>query len=144
MVRSAVTPERALLTEPELIRRGEQLGQALPPGAVVLLSGDLGAGKTTLARAVIRGLGAAEPVSSPTYALVHHYHGARGDIYHVDAYRLSQPDDAADLDWETLASADALLVEWPERADGWIPPSLVRLRLSHVEGDELRRLLEVA
>lgn len=123
--------------------RGERLGQELAPGAVVLLSGDLGAGKTTLARAIIRGLGAGDAVSSPTYALVHHYHGARGDIYHVDAYRLRHPDEAADLDWDTLGSADALLVEWPERAAGWVPPASLRIALGHTEDDE-RRVMELS
>ncbi|HEU4762856.1 MAG TPA: tRNA (adenosine(37)-N6)-threonylcarbamoyltransferase complex ATPase subunit type 1 TsaE [Gemmatimonadales bacterium] len=136
-------PERAVLTEGELVSRGEQLGQELTPGAVVLLSGDLGAGKTTLARAIIRGLGAGEAVSSPTYALVHHYHGARGDIYHVDAYRLRHPDEAADLDWDTLASADALLVEWPERAAGWVPPASLHIALGHTD-DDARRVMELS
>ena len=144
MVDSAVMPERAVLTEPELIRRGEQLGRTLAPGAVVLLSGDLGAGKTTLARAIIRGLGAADAVSSPTYALVHHYHGARGDIYHVDGYRLRHPDEAADLDWDTMAAADALLVEWPERAAGWIPSPSLQISLGHLDNDDARRVMELS
>lgn len=140
---SAGMPEQLVLTEPELVSRGEQLGRQLPPGAVILLSGDLGAGKTTLARAIIRGLGATETVSSPTFALVHHYHGARGDIYHVDAYRLRHPDEAADLDWDTLHSADALLVEWPERAAGWVPPASVTIALRHTD-EEDRRVMELS
>ncbi len=132
-----------MLAEGELVSRGVQLGQELAPGSVVLLSGDLGAGKTTLARAIIRGLGADEAVSSPTYALVHHYHGARGDIYHVDAYRLRHPDEAADLDWDTLASADALLVEWPERAAGWVPPASLHIALGHTD-DDARRVMELS
>ena len=136
-------PERVVLTEAELVSRGELLGQGLAPGAVIHLSGDLGAGKTTLARAIIRGLGAAETVSSPTYALVHHYHGARGDIYHVDAYRLRHPDEAADLDWQTLTSGEALLVEWPERAAGWVPPATLRIALGHTD-DDTRRVMELS
>ncbi len=136
-------PERVMLTEPELVARGEQLGRELTRGAVVHLSGDLGAGKTTLARAIIRGLGAADTVSSPTYSLVHHYHGARGDIYHVDAYRLRHPDEAADLDWQTLISGEALLVEWPERAAGWVPPATLRIALGHTD-DDTRRSMELS
>jgi tRNA threonylcarbamoyladenosine biosynthesis protein TsaE len=143
MAACGVMPERVMLTEFQLVSRGEQLGRELAPGAVVLLSGDLGAGKTTLARAIVRGLGGSEPVSSPTYALVHHYHGTRGDIYHVDAYRLRHPDEAADLDWQTLSSGDALLVEWPERAAGWVPPATVRIALGHVD-DDTRRVMEVS
>ena len=144
MAACGAMPEPAPVTEPELERCGEELGRALAPGSVVLLSGELGAGKTVLARAIVRGLGGSDAVSSPTYALVHHYHGSRGDIYHVDCYRLRHPDEAADLDWETLAGADALLVEWPERAAGWVPEPSMHVRLSHLPGDDGRRLLEVA
>lgn len=137
-------PEAAGLTEAQLLAYGEQLGRGLAPRSVVLLSGELGAGKTTLARAIIRGLGAGDTVSSPTYALVHHYHGGRGDVYHVDCYRLRSPDEAADLDWDTLGAADALVVEWPERAGDWLPPASVRIRLEHVADDELVRRVSVA
>lgn len=135
-------PDARVLTEAELGAEGERLGREMPPGSVLWLEGDLGAGKTALARAVVRGLGAGDDASSPTYALVHHYRGARGPVYHVDCYRLRSPEEAADLDWETLAAADALLVEWPERADGWVPPPTLRIRLSHVP-DPDRRTLEV-
>ena len=135
--------EPRLLTEVELASEGERIGRSLAPGSVLLLEGELGAGKTLLARAIVRGLGAGDEASSPTYALVHHYHGARGAVYHVDCYRLRSPDEAADLDWETLAGADALLVEWPERAGAWVPPATHRIRLAHVDDPNLRAL-EVA
>jgi tRNA threonylcarbamoyl adenosine modification protein YjeE len=134
-------PERRLLTEAELAGEGERIGRALAPGSVVLLEGELGAGKTSLVKAIVRGLGAGEDASSPTYALVHHYHGPRGSVYHVDCYRLSSPDDAADLDWERLGAADALLIEWPERGGAWVPPATHRFRLHHVD-DPDRRALE--
>ena len=130
------------LTEAELAEEGETLGRSLPPGAVLLFEGDLGAGKTTFVKAIVRGLGVVEPATSPTYALVHHYTGRRGAVYHVDCYRLRRPDDAADLDWATLGAADALLVEWPERAGPWVPPATRRFRLSHLD-DPGRRGLEV-
>lgn len=134
-------PERRLLTEGELVAEGERIGRALAPGSVVLLEGDLGAGKTSLVKAIVRGLGAGEDASSPTYALVHHYHGPRGPVYHVDCYRLTSPDEAADLDWERLGAADALLIEWPERGGAWVPPPTHRFRLHHVD-DPDRRALE--
>src|SRR5512134_1933401 len=113
-----------LLDEPGLAAVGEALGRALPPGAVILLEGDLGAGKTTFARAVARGLGVDEAATSPTYALVHRHHGRRGPVFHLDCYRLRSPDEAADLDWQGLvAEGDALIVEWPERAGAWVPPA---------------------
>lgn len=130
------------LTEPELVSEGEALGRSLPPGSVLLFEGELGAGKTTLVRAIARGLGVDASATSPTYALVHRYHGRRGPVFHLDCYRLRQPDEAADLDWEgLLLEGDAVLIEWPERAGAWVPEPTIRLRLHHV-ADPGRRGLE--
>lgn len=131
------------LTEAELIAAGEALGRDLEPGALLTLEGELGAGKTTFAQAVSRGLGVLEPATSPTYALVHRYTGRRGPVFHLDCYRLRTPDEAADLDWEgLLAEGDAVIVEWPERAGVWLPPPSHRVRLTHLP-DPDRRGLEV-
>jgi len=127
-----------LLTEARLEAEGERLGRELAPGAVVWLTGELGAGKTTLARAIARGLGVREPASSPTYGLVNHYQGRRGAVYHVDCYRLRHPDEAAELDWATLTGADALLIEWPERAGPWAPVPTCRVHLAHVAHETAR------
>jgi len=130
------------LTEAELVSEGESLGRSLPAGSVLLFEGDLGAGKTTLVRAIARGLGVESPATSPTYALVHRYHGRRGPVFHLDCYRLRHPDEAADLDWEgLLREGDAVLIEWPERAGAWVPEPTIRLRLHHV-ADPGRRGLE--
>ncbi len=129
------------LTEPELVLEGERLGRALAPGAVVYLQGDLGAGKTTMVRAMARGLGIAEAASSPTYALVHRYAGKRGPVFHLDCFRLQQPEESADVDWEGLAAeGDALLIEWPERAAGWAPAPTLRVRLTHLADPSVRGL----
>src|SRR5512146_1170718 len=104
------------LTEAELRAWGEDLGRRLLPGSVVTLTGPLGAGKTTLVQAIARGLGVAAQATSPTYTYVHRYEGRRGPVFHLDCYRLRHPDDAADLDWESiLREGDAALIEWPER-----------------------------
>jgi tRNA threonylcarbamoyladenosine biosynthesis protein TsaE len=130
------------VTRPELEAEGEALGRSLPPGAVLAFEGDLGAGKTTFIQAIARGLGVAVRATSPTYALVHRYRGRRGPVFHLDCYRLRSPDEAADLDWEGLvAEGDAILVEWPERAGGWLPVPAHRFRLHHL-ADESRRGLE--
>lgn len=132
------------LTEAELIAEAERFGRALPPGSVVYLEGELGAGKTTAVRALARGLGVDETTSSPTYALVHRYAGRRGPVFHLDCFRLRSPAEAADLDWEGLVGeGDVLLVEWPEQAAGWVPPATHRVRLAHV-ADPDRRAVEFA
>ena len=138
--RGAAAPGGGVVTEAQLVAWGEALGRALAPGEVVWLEGDLGAGKTTLVQAIVRGLGVAEPATSPTYDLVHRYQGPRGPVYHVDCYRLRRPEDAADLDWETLAAGDLLLVEWPERAGAWAAPATRVIRLAHGEDPAVRGL----
>ena len=140
----AAVPEPRLLSREQLERAGEKLARSLSPGAVIFLEGELGAGKTTLARAIARGLGVREGASSPTYALVHHHETPNGPVYHVDCYRLRSPEEAADLDWATLESARALLVEWPERAGAWAPRPTHRIRLARVPGQEDLRSWEAA
>lgn len=120
---------------------GTALGTSLPTGSVVWLDGELGSGKTTLVRSILEGRGVTTPGASPTYALVHHHEGPRGAVYHLDCYRLRHADQAADLDWETLATADLVLIEWPERAGAWAPPPTHRIQLGHV--DETTRSMEV-
>ncbi len=140
------------MTEEEMRRWGRDTGRDLPSGSVVWLVGDLGAGKTTLARALLEGLGVGSPTgegtgwgSSPTYTLVHRYPGSGGGapVYHLDCYRLRDPEEASELEWETMAQARAVLVEWPERGVGWVPDPTHTIRLSHVE-DPDRRAVEVA
>ncbi|HEX5634019.1 MAG TPA: tRNA (adenosine(37)-N6)-threonylcarbamoyltransferase complex ATPase subunit type 1 TsaE [Gemmatimonadales bacterium] len=131
----------ARLTEAELLAHAERFGRSLPPGAVVYLEGELGAGKTTAVRAIARGLGVAESTSSPTYALVHRYAGRRGPVFHLDCYRLRTPDEAADLDWNGLMSEmDVLLLEWPERAAGWAPVATHHVRLAHLPDADRREV----
>jgi tRNA threonylcarbamoyladenosine biosynthesis protein TsaE len=133
------------LTEPELVATGEALGRALPARAIVALEGPLGAGKTTFAQALARGLGVTEPATSPTYALVHRYEGRRGPVFHLDCYRLRRPEEAGDLGWEALlAEGDAVLVEWPERAGAWMPHPSRRFRLHHLPEAELRGLEDLS
>lgn len=114
------------------------LGASLPSGSVVWLEGPMGAGKTTFARALLAGRGVTEPGASPSYAIVHHHAGPRGDAYHLDCWRLRAPDEAADLDWETLLAADLLLIEWPERAGAYAPVPTHRVQLIPVDADHRR------
>jgi tRNA threonylcarbamoyladenosine biosynthesis protein TsaE len=130
------------LTEAELRAEGETLGRSLPPRALLTFEGELGAGKTTFIQAISRGLGVEVQATSPTYALVHRYRGRRGPVFHLDCYRLRSPEEAADLDWESLLTeGDAILVEWPEQAGPWLPVPTRRFRLHHL-ADPARRGLE--
>lgn len=104
----------------ETDRFGRLLGALLPAGAVVLLRGELGAGKTALARGVAHGLGVSddEPVTSPSYTLMNQYRG-RLELNHFDLYRLGDPDELIELGFaDYLAGEGVTLVEWPERAPG--------------------------
>lgn len=109
---------------------GHALGERLRPGDVVLLGGDLGAGKTTLARAALAALGLAGEAPSPSYALVLDYRPpeVRLPILHADLYRLDRPGEMAELGLDDLAG-EALLVEWPERAGEGRWPGALQLLL---------------
>ncbi|HEV2669705.1 MAG TPA: tRNA (adenosine(37)-N6)-threonylcarbamoyltransferase complex ATPase subunit type 1 TsaE [Gemmatimonadales bacterium] len=130
------------LSANELSRFGEELGAQLPAPAVIGLSGELGTGKTTLVQAICRGLGARSRATSPTYALVHHYHAGATPVYHVDCYRLRSPDEARDLGFDDMVRERAIiLIEWPERAASWAPPLDRHFRLSY-DSDDARRVVE--
>ena len=139
----ALAPDgRLALTEPELERWGERFGRAAVPPLVVAISGELGAGKTTLVRAICRGYGVTADVTSPTYALVHEYASQRGPVHHLDLYRVSGQAELTNLGWDDIIGADALvLIEWPERAEGRLPTPAVHLALEHVRDDPQRRIL---
>jgi len=125
-------------TEAETIELGRRLARELPRRGVVLLIGNLGAGKTTLAKGIAAGREAAAPdeVSSPTFTLIHEYGG--GLVYHVDLYRLDQPRELATLGLEELFDRDALvLIEWGERFPHLMPAERTEIRI-RVLADETR------
>lgn len=96
-----------------------QLGRLLEPSALILLQGNLGAGKSVLARGIARGLGVASnvPITSPTFTLMNHY-SARLELYHFDLYRLSDPDELIELGFDDYAHGSGVaLVEWPEKLE---------------------------
>jgi tRNA threonylcarbamoyladenosine biosynthesis protein TsaE len=133
------------LDEPGLAVWGVEFAHSLTPPAAIGLSGELGAGKTTLVRAIAAGLGVRQSVTSPTFALVHRYDAPGCTVYHVDGYRLRRPGEAADLGFDDMArERDAvILVEWPERFGADLPPLTHRIHLSYVDDPAFRRL-EVA
>ena len=127
-------------------RFGETLAQALPAGSVVAMHGDLGAGKTVIARGFARGLGITEAVSSPTYTIVQEYEipGTDQRFYHLDLYRIA--DEHAALGFgvdEFLSDPDAwTLLEWPVRIEKILPPETIHLTIEKV--DENTRSIKLA
>lgn len=130
------------LTEPELVAWGERYGRELHLPAFLTFTGELGAGKTTLIRAIARAQGALEPVTSQSYGIVHEYVSPRGPVIHIDLYRLDGPEQLPQIGWDDiLRTRGIVLVEWPERALGLLPYEHVALHLDHVDGQpDLRRL----
>ena len=110
---------------------GAQLAHALAPGLVVYLDGDLGSGKTTLVRGVLRGLDFEGNVKSPTYTLVELYAISRLNLHHFDFYRFSQPEEYLDAGLDEYFQGEAVsLVEWPDKAGGYLVPADLRIALA--------------
>jgi tRNA threonylcarbamoyladenosine biosynthesis protein TsaE len=130
------------LDRAELVAWGERLGRAASPPLVVTITGELGAGKTTLVQAICRGYGVSDDVTSPTFALVHRYSAVRSPVYHLDLYRLESQADLTNIGWDDMFADEALvLIEWPDRAGAEIPHLHVPISLQHLPDDPLRRLL---
>ena len=128
--------------EAELVEWGERFGHLAQPPLVVTIMGELGAGKTTLAKAICRGYGVTDDVTSPTFTLVHQYAATRSPVYHLDLYRLRSPDELTNLGWDEILSQEALiLVEWPEHAGERLPHAHVPISLQHLPERPDRRLL---
>ncbi len=119
---------------------GMALGHALvgcssPKAMIVTLQGDLGAGKTTLVSALLHGMGHVGQVPSPTYTLIEPYELAGRNLFHLDLYRLTDPQQLEDLGWRDLLQPGAILfVEWPERVGGYLPTADLSVRLDYPDG----------
>ncbi|MGM0544238.1 MAG: tRNA (adenosine(37)-N6)-threonylcarbamoyltransferase complex ATPase subunit type 1 TsaE [Pseudomonadota bacterium] len=120
---------------------GEALGNVLQGRGRVYLEGDLGAGKTTLTRGVLRAYGYQGAVKSPTYTLVEPYELPGQRLYHLDLYRLSDPEELEFIGGREVLADDALcLIEWPGRGEGWLPAPDIRLQLDVVGPGRRARL----
>jgi tRNA threonylcarbamoyladenosine biosynthesis protein TsaE len=121
---------------------GARIGERLQPGDVVLLSGDLGAGKTTLIRGACRALGITSPVTSPTFTIGQRYSGGRLPVSHLDLYRLGSLEDEDPALLDDYLRPDAVaFVEWPGAGEGRLGRPALEVRLAHVS--EERRRIEV-
>ena len=121
---------RHLPTEADTLALGAALAPCLEPGLVIHLIGDLGAGKTTFARGVLRGLGYAGKVKSPSYTLVEPYTFSRLYLYHFDFYRFTEPREFDEAGLREYFNPDSVcLVEWPEKAAGYVPAADIRITL---------------
>lgn len=137
---SARTLETAGPQETEAL--GAELAAGLAPGDVVLVTGELGAGKTTLVRGAARALGVSDPVTSPTFSIGHRYPGRDVTVAHLDLYRLNglEHEDPELLE-DYVGDGRIAFVEWPEAAGGELPQARLRVALAHAGGD--RRRIEV-
>ena len=123
-------------------RTGAALAQLLQPGDVILLEGDLGAGKTTFTKGIATGLDVTGYVNSPTFTLVNEYQG-RYPLYHLDCYRLESGREALDFGLEEYLYGDGVtIIEWPERIQDVLPDEYIRVQLSYV--NETKRVLRLS
>lgn len=125
-----------------MVQWGRELGEAASPPLIISLTGDLGAGKTTLAKAICKGYGVEEPVTSPTYALVHRYDAEKSPVFHVDLYRLDNEAQLTNIGWDDLLLERALtIIEWPERAGDRMPADHLHIDLRYIDHDDSRRVI---
>lgn len=128
------------LTQGELEALAKPLAAGLRKGDVVALWGDLGVGKTTFVRALIRhSLGKAVDVPSPTFTLVQIYDGPQGELWHCDLYRLKQPEEAFEMGLEDAFHQTICFIEWPERLGGLLPQRRIDITLA-IENETTRNL----
>ena len=132
----------AELAEAELVAWGERIGREAETPLVLALRGDLGAGKSTLARAIVHGAGVVGDVPSPTFNLLFRYDTPRGvTVHHLDLYRLEDPEEVWELGWAELGAAgDVVLIEWPERAETMLPRTRWEVVLEELEDGARRRV----
>ena len=131
----------ALVDESRHVAFGEALGHVFAGSGRVYLEGDLGAGKTTLTRGILRAYGYQGAVKSPTYTLIEPYELGDQRIYHLDLYRLGDPEELEFIGGRDVLDDDALcLVEWPSRGEGWLPKADLHIHLALADRGRLATL----
>ena len=130
-------------SESETMALGKRLGEAAGPGDIFLLEGDLGVGKTVLAKGVATGLGITEPVTSPTFTIIHEYEG-RLPLYHFDVYRIGEPEEMFDIGFDEYLDGEGVcLIEWPSIVEELLPETVIPIHIEkEVEnGTDYRKIL---
>ncbi len=126
----------SIASEAEMIQAGLALGETLAAGSVVALCGVLGAGKTHFSKGVVQGLGADDPVSSPTFSLVNEYRSGRLPVFHFDFYRLDSAEELIQIGWDDyLDEAGVILVEWADKFPELLPDGTLTYRIELDEGN---------
>lgn len=139
--RDSASFEAVSASHMDTARMGAALGSVAAPGDVVVLSGDLGAGKTCFAQGVARGLGVVEDVVSPTFNLLLIYESGRIPLFHFDLYRLESADDLEDIGFYEMVEANGMsLIEWGERFPGLVAGSFLEVKVTHVGDADARRI----
>lgn len=134
-----------LPTEQSTLDLGKKLAKLVTPPKIIYLEGDLGAGKTTLVRGYLRGLGITGPIKSPTYTLVEPYKINNIDIYHFDLYRIADPAELDFMGLEDYFTENSIcLIEWPERGNGVLPTADITCKLTNFKRGRWARLNKLA
>lgn len=133
-------PELTMSNPAETRTLGATIGKSLQPGDLVTLEGNLGAGKTTLVQGLAAGWGSTDRVTSPTFVLINEYQRPNGDrLFHMDAYRLSGPSEAEDLDIDHYLATGTLVVEWADRISSALPEPRIKIKITDM-GNDMRSI----
>jgi tRNA threonylcarbamoyladenosine biosynthesis protein TsaE len=130
-------------SDKETLEFGKKLGSEAGPGAIFCLDGDLGTGKTVIAKGIALGLGITEPVSSPTFTVIKEYHEGRLPFYHFDVYRIEDPVEMDEIGYEDYFFGDGVtVIEWSDMIQELIPQSAIKIKLSKdmSKGFDYRRI----
>ena len=133
------TETKLLHSEQEVEAYGIRLGREAHPGQVIALTGDLGAGKTTLTKAIARGLGISETVTSPTFTIVKEYRSGRLPLFHFDVYRIGDVEEMYELGYEEYFFGDGVcVIEWADLIEELIPEDALRISIAYGQNEEER------
>lgn len=128
-----------LASEREVKEYGIRLGREATAGTIIALTGDLGAGKTTLTKAIALGLGITEPITSPTFTIVKEYRSGRLPLFHFDVYRIGDEDEMYELGYEEYFFGDGVcVIEWADLIEDLIPETALRIDIAYGQAEEER------